>query len=167
MTSAFDDVFAANADYAARFRHADLAPRAERGLAVVTCMDSRIDPLAALGLSLGDAKILRNAGGRVTDNVLANLVVGAYLLNVTRILVMPHTRCKMASVSGDAEVHDLIEREHGVDTRSLDFGTDSDQLAALRRDLERIRHHPLLPQGLEVAGAVYDVETGRVSPADL
>ncbi|NYI98655.1 carbonic anhydrase [Streptomonospora nanhaiensis] len=130
-------------------------------------MDSRIDPLAALGLSLGDAKILRNAGGRVTDNVLANLVVGAYLLDITRVLVMPHTRCKMASVSGDAEVHDLIEREHGVDTRSLDFGTDSDQLGALRRDLERIRHHPLLPEGLEVAGAVYDVATGRVSPADL
>nr|WP_156002958.1 carbonic anhydrase [Streptomonospora sp. PA3] len=143
-----------------------LAPRAARGLALVTCMDSRIEPLQTLGLKPGDAKILRNAGARVTDDTLRTLVLAAYLLEVDRVLVMPHTRCKMASVSGDDEVHDLIEREHGVDTRSLEFGTDNDQLGALRHDLERIRHHPLLPDGLPVAGALYDVDTGRVEPVD-
>ncbi|QBI55265.1 beta-class carbonic anhydrase [Streptomonospora litoralis] len=167
MNSAFDDLYTANADYAAGFGHTGLKPVAARGLALVTCMDSRIDPLPALGLQTGDAKILRNAGGRVTDEVLRTLVLAAYLLEVDRVLVMPHTRCKMASVSGDAEVHDLIEREHGVDTRSLAFGADNDQMGALRRDVERIRHHPLLPRELPVAGVVYDVDTGRIEPADV
>ncbi|GAA4909551.1 beta-class carbonic anhydrase [Streptomonospora salina] len=166
MNSAFDDLFAANAEYAADFRLGGLAPVAARGLAMLTCMDSRIEPLQALGLEPGDAKILRNAGARVTDDTLRTLVLAVYLLEVDRVLIMPHTRCKMASVSGDAEVHDLIEREHGVDTRSLEFRTDDDQVGALRHDLERIRHHPMLPQGLPVVGAVYDVDTGRVEPVD-
>jgi carbonic anhydrase len=72
----------------------------------------------------------------------------------------------MASVENDDVVHDLIQEEYGVDTRSLEFHTNSDQLGALRHDLERIRHHPLLPKGLPVAGAIYDVDTGRVSPVD-
>ncbi|GAB3447926.1 carbonic anhydrase [Streptomonospora sediminis] len=167
MNSAFDDLYAANADYTAGFQLAGLAPVAARGLALVTCMDSRIEPLDALGLKPGDAKILRNAGARVTEDTLRTLVLAVYLLEVDRVLVLPHTRCKMASVSGDDEVHALIERQHGIDTRSLEFRTDSDQLGALAHDLERIRHHPLLPRDLPVAGAVYDVDTGRVEPADV
>jgi carbonic anhydrase len=164
---AFDDVFAANADYAADFSLAGLKPVAGRGLALVTCMDSRIEPLDMLGLEPGDAKILRNAGARVTDDTLRTLVLAVYLLGVERVLVLPHTRCKMASVPGDDTVHDLIQQEYGVDTRSLEFHTNSDQLGALGHDLERIRHHPLLPAGLPVAGAIYDVDTGRISPTDL
>jgi carbonic anhydrase len=129
-------------------------------------MDSRIEPLDMLGLEPGDAKILRNAGARVTDDTLRTLVLAVYLLGVERVLVLPHTRCKMASVENDDVVHDLIQEEYGVDTRSLEFHTNSDQLGALRHDLERIRHHPLLPKGLPVAGAIYDVDTGRVSPVD-
>ncbi|GAA1783232.1 carbonic anhydrase [Streptomonospora arabica] len=166
MNSAFDDLFTANDAYAADFRLSGLAPVAARGLAVVTCMDSRIEPLQALGLEPGDAKILRNAGARVTDDTLRTLVLAVYLLEVDRVLVMPHTRCKMASVSGDDEVHEAIEGRFGVDTRSLEFHTDNDQVGALRHDLERIRHHPLLPRALPVAGAVYDVDTGRVEPQD-
>ncbi|MGW5878627.1 beta-class carbonic anhydrase [Nocardiopsis terrae] len=163
----FDDVFGANAAYAEEFSLAGLKPLAARGLALVTCMDSRIEPLDMLGLEPGDAKILRNAGARVTDDTLRTLVLAVYLLGVDRVLVLPHTRCKMASVASDDAVHDLILEEHGVDTRSLEFHTDNDQLGALRHDLERIRHHPLLPQGLPVAGALYDVDTGRVDPVDL
>ncbi|MEV2276632.1 carbonic anhydrase [Nocardiopsis sp. NPDC049922] len=164
---AFDDVFAANDDYAAQFALEGLKPMAARGLALVTCMDSRIEPLDMLGLKPGDAKILRNAGARVTDDTLRTLVLAVYLLGVERVLVLPHTRCKMASVENDDVVHDLIQEEYGVDTRSLEFHTNSDQLGALRHDLERIRHHPLLPAGLPVAGAVYDVDSGRVNPVDL
>ncbi|RKS04771.1 carbonic anhydrase [Nocardiopsis sp. Huas11] len=163
----FADVFAANDDYAAQFSLNGLKPLAARGLALVTCMDSRIEPLEMLGLKPGDAKILRNAGARVTDDTLRTLVLAVYLLGVERVLVLPHTRCKMASVESDDVVHDLIQEEYGVDTRSLEFHTDSDQLGALRHDLERIRHHPLLPAGLPVAGAIYDVDTGRISPADV
>ncbi|PSL00675.1 carbonic anhydrase [Murinocardiopsis flavida] len=163
-SSAFDDFFAANADYVRSFRLAGLEAVAARGLALVTCMDSRIEPLDVLGIRPGDAKILRNAGARVTDDTLRTLVLAVYLLGVDRVLVMPHTRCKMASVADDAEVHDTIAANYGVDTRSLDFHTDNDQLGALRHDLERIRHHPLLPPDLAVTGGVYDVDTGKLTP---
>ncbi|WP_232832220.1 carbonic anhydrase [Nocardiopsis sp. FIRDI 009] len=164
---AFDDVFAANDDYVARFSLHGLEPVAARGLALVTCMDSRIEPLDMLGLKPGDAKILRNAGARVTDDTLRTLVLAVYLLGVERVLVLPHTRCRMASVPNDDAVHDLIQEEYGVDTRSLEFHTNNDQIGALKHDLERIRHHPLLPADLPVAGAIYDVDSGRITPADV
>src|SRR5689334_8920494 len=138
MTGAFDDLLTANEDFARNFRHSGLTGRAARGLAVVTCMDSRIDPLNLLGLHAGDAKILRNAGARVTPDVLRTLVLAVYLLGVDRILVMPHTDCRMAK-STDEDVHNLIAADFGVDTRSLEFQTVPDQRAALRHDITRIK----------------------------
>jgi carbonic anhydrase len=164
--SAFDDLLAANADYAKVFDDAGLQPLAARGLAILTCMDSRIDPLRMLGLSKGDAKILRNAGARVTDDVLRTLVLAAHLLGVTRVLVVPHTGCRMAEQTDD-QIHELIRERSGIDTRSLDFGTETDQQGTLRHDLQRIRSYPLLPPGLVVGGAIYDVRSGAVTPFDL
>ncbi|WP_204055718.1 beta-class carbonic anhydrase [Microbispora corallina] len=163
MSGAFDDLLAANEKYASDFSHSDLTGRALKGLAVVTCMDSRIDPLGLLGLQAGDAKILRNAGARVTDDVLRTLVLAVYLLGVNRVLVMPHTDCRMAK-STDEQVHDLISSEYGVDTRSLEFKTVPDQHEALRHDLTRIKASPYLPDDLVVGGALYDVHTGRLQP---
>ncbi|MFG1699030.1 beta-class carbonic anhydrase [Nonomuraea sp. NPDC049309] len=160
--SAFDDLYAANAAFAKTFGASNLTGRAARGLAVVTCMDSRIDPLGLLGLKPGDAKILRNAGARVTDDVLRTLVLAVYLLGVERVLVMPHTDCGMTKVT-DADVHELTQA-HGVDTRSLEFHTVPDQAAALRHDLTRIASTPFLPADMPVAGAIYDVHTGLLTP---
>jgi carbonic anhydrase len=124
----------------------------------VTCMDSRISPLDMLGLVPGDAKILRNAGARVTNDVLRTLVLAAHLLNVTRVLVVAHTDCRMTKVT-DAEIHnELLAR--GLDTRSLEFQTISDQRETLRGDVQRIRSLPYLPAHLPVIGCVYDVHTG-------
>ena len=162
---AFSDVLAANADYAETFEGLGLGGRAARGLAVVTCMDSRIDPLAILGMKAGDVKILRNAGARVTDDVLRTLVLACYLLDVTRVLVMPHTRCRMVG-SAEDDIHALIEERYGVDTYSLEFRTVLDQESSLRRDIRRIRSYPMLPADLVVGGAVYDVDTGRLTPFD-
>ncbi|GAA3602321.1 carbonic anhydrase [Nonomuraea rosea] len=159
--SAFDDLYAGNAKFAKKFGNSGLTGRAARGLAVVTCMDSRIDPLGLLGLKAGDAKILRNAGARVTDDVLRTLVLAVYLLGVERVFVMPHTDCGMTKVT-DSDVHALTQ-ERGVDTRSLEFRTVPDQNEALRHDLVRIRTSPFLPEGMPVAGAIYDVRTGRLS----
>src|SRR5436190_6741760 len=103
----FDDVLVSNAEYSKTFADAGTPGRAARGLAVVTCMDSRIDPLTMLGLEKGDAKILRNAGGRVTDDVLRTLVLATHLLGVDRVMVVEHTDCKMASATDD-EVHAAI-----------------------------------------------------------
>jgi carbonic anhydrase len=156
----FDDVLTANAAYAESFQHNGTPGVAARGLAVVTCMDSRISPLEMLGLEPGDAKILRNAGARVTDDVLRTLVLATHLLGVDRVMVVAHTDCRMSKVT-DEDVHREIEAR-GIDTRSLDFHTVSDQRATLERDVERIRHYPFLPKGVTVAGLVYDVTTGRV-----
>lgn len=162
---AFADVLAANARFAGSFANPGLGARASKGLAIVTCMDSRIDPLAIVGMRPGDAKILRNAGARVTEDVLRTLVLASYLLDVNRVLVMPHTRCRMVGSSED-DIHALIAERHGVDTRSLEFRTVRDLGSALRRDVRRIRSFPLLPEDVVVAGAVYDVDTGALAPAD-
>jgi carbonic anhydrase len=129
-------------------------------------MDSRIDPLNVLGMKPGDVKILRNAGARVTDDVLRTLVLATYLLGVTRVLVMPHTECKMAS-GEEAEVHALIHEKSGVDTRSIEIRTVTDQVSALITDVVRIRSNPLLPADLVVGGALFDVRTGRLQPMDV
>jgi carbonic anhydrase len=158
----FDDVLAANAAYQQRFTDPGLPGRAGRGLAVVTCMDSRIDPLGVLGLAPGDAKILRTAGARVTDDVLRSLVLAHHLLGVERVVVLAHTDCGMAGAT-DAQVHAVVSERSGVDSRSLDFFTIGDQQAALERDVQRVRSSPYLPAGMPVVGGVYDVRTGAVS----
>jgi carbonic anhydrase len=158
--SSFDDVLTANARYGQTFEDERIQGKAARGLAVVTCMDSRISPLDMLGLVPGDAKILRNAGARVTDDVLRTLVLAVHLLDVTRVLVVAHTDCRMTKVT-DEKIHDeLLAR--GLDTRSLEFRTISDQAATLRRDVQRIRSFPYLPPTLPVIGCVYDVRTGML-----
>jgi carbonic anhydrase len=157
---AFADVLAANDAYAATHTGRDLAARAARGLAVVTCMDSRIDPLAPLGLVPGDAKILRNAGARVTDDVLRTLVLATYLLGVERVMVMAHTGCRMAGGTED-DVHAAIAAAGGPDTRSMTFLTTTDQEAALRADVQRVRSSPYLG-AVEVGGFLYDLGTERV-----
>ena len=161
----FQDVLTANSRFVRHFQHSDLTGTARSGLAIVTCMDSRISPLAAVGMQAGDAKILRNAGARVTDDVLRTLVLASYLLGVTRVLVMPHTDCRMVCAN-DSVIHETIQSQHGVDTRSLEFRTVSDQREALIVDVSRLRSYPLLKTDVKVAGAIYNVSTGRLEPID-
>lgn len=157
----FADVLAANETYAAEFRLGGLQPHAARGLAVLTCIDSRIEPLSMLGLRPGDAKILRNAGARVTEDVLRTLVLASYLLGVDRAMVIAHTDCRMAT-GGEDDVHAAVSEAGGPDTRSLSFLVTADQEATVRADVQRVRSWPYLA-GLHVAGFRYDVGTGRLS----
>ncbi len=159
--SGFDDLFAANAEFIKGFKSQDLTGEARKGLAIVTCMDSRIDPLKIVGMSSGDAKILRNAGARVTEDVLRTLILATTLLNVSRILVMPHTDCRMASGT-EEQIHATILERSGIDTRSVEIRTVSDQISALKSDLVRIERFPLLPKNIEVIGAIYNVKTGEL-----
>jgi carbonic anhydrase len=156
----FADVLAANEAYSGEFGLGGLEPVAARGLAVLTCMDSRIEPLRMLGLAPGDAKILRNAGARVTDDVLRTLVLASYLLGVDRAMVVAHTKCRMAAEDEDA-VHAAVEAAGGPDTRSLAFLVAPDQEATVRDDVQRIRSWPYLSR-LAVGGFLYDVDTGRL-----
>lgn len=166
QTNATEDPFAAelaaNTDYAESFSLSGLEARAAVGLGLITCMDSRVEPLQMLGLRPGDAKILRNAGARVTDDVLRTLVLAVHLLGVRRVLVVPHTRCRMTAES-EAAVHEAIREASGVDTRSLELRPSPDVTATLRADIQRIVSWPYLPDDLVVGGAVYDVDTGRLS----
>src|ERR1700722_4522400 len=130
----FGDVLAANQVFAGNYQYSHLKGRALRGLAVLTCMDSRIDPLGMLGLSPGDAKILRNAGARVTDDVLRTLVLATYLLGVTRVMVVPHTDCRM-TVENEEAVHRAVGDAGGPDTRSLSFMTTKDLRESLLQDV--------------------------------
>ena len=158
----FADVLQANERFVENFQDSDLTGYARQGLAIVTCMDSRIDPLAVVGMKAGDVKILRNAGARVTEDVLRTLVLATHLLGVERVLVMPHTECRMAS-GEEADVHASILEASGIDTRSLEIRTAIDQVGALKSDVTRIRAFPYLPTGLVVGGAIYDVHTGQLS----
>jgi carbonic anhydrase len=157
---AFADVLTANNAYTETFWTADLEARAARGLAVLTCMDSRIDPLRMLGLSPGDAKILRNAGARVTDDVLRTLVLATYLLGVDRVMVVAHTSCRMTGTT-EQSVHEAIGEAGGPDTRSIAFLTTEDQVQALRDDVQRIRSWPYLGR-IAVGGFLLDLKTGHI-----
>lgn len=160
-SDAFRDVLTANNGYARSFALRGVPAKAAKGLAVLTCMDSRIEPLAMLGLRPGDAKILRNAGARVTDDVLRTLVLGAYLLGVERAMVIAHTNCRMTT-GGEEDVHAAVRDAGGPDTRSLAFLTIEDPVAAVHEDVQRVRSWPYLQQ-VEVGGFMYDVETGRLT----
>lgn len=162
---AFVDVIQANEQYAASFMNQRLTGQAQRGLAIITCIDSRVAPLEIVGMAAGDAKILRNAGARVTDDVLRTLLLAVHLLGVTRVLVMPHTDCKMASAD-EAQMHEAIYQASGVDSRSLEIRTVVDQLEALKSDVLRIRAFPFLPAGLSVGAAIFNVATGHLDTVE-
>ena len=143
----------ANAGYAAARANVHDA-RPSRRLAVVTCMDARIDVFAVLGLHLGEAHVLRNAGGRVTDDVLRSLALSTHVLGVDTVVVRQHTKCGLAGVT-DAE---LRERT-GAD---LGFFPIDDHAAALQEDIDLLISTAFLQPIQAIAGLVYDVETGHV-----
>jgi len=157
----FDDLIAANKEFAERFDHSGFDGVAHAGIAIVTCMDSRILPLDMLGLGLGDAKIFRNPGGRVTAQALEALVLGVHLLQVQRILVIPHTRCAMAS-STLQELRERVGESAGLDATWQPFNVVEDQRTALADDVAKVRSHPLIPDTVKVGGFLYDVDTGLI-----
>jgi carbonic anhydrase len=162
----FDDLLTANREYAAGFALAGLGAPAARQLAVITCIDSRIEPLAMLGIAPGDAKIIRNAGARVTDDALRSLVLAVALLDVRRVAVVAHTDCAMAKATDD-ELRALIGAQRGEDASTWEFQTIGDQTYVLRQDVARIRTCPLLPDDLLVGAFVYDVDSGLLAPIDV
>jgi carbonic anhydrase len=162
VTETFADLLEANQEFAKTFSLSGFDGIAHKGIAIVTCMDSRIDPLGMLGLSPGDAKIFRNPGGRVTESALEALVLGVHLLNVQRILVVPHTRCAMASSTQD-QLRERVGESAGQDATWQVFSVVEDQAAALRDDVQKVKAHPLIPESVAVGGFLYDVDTGLLN----
>lgn len=158
----FADLLAANTRFAAENDLTGFDGIARAGVAIVTCMDSRIQPLHMVGLTHGDAKIFRNPGGRVTDAALEALVLGVHLLGVDRILVVPHTRCAMSAMS-ENELRAKISDLSGQDAWWQHFSVVPDQHAALVEDVRRVTSHPLIQGRARVGGFLYDVDTGTLA----
>ncbi len=159
LVSAFDDLLAANREFAASFDLAGFDGVARAGVAMVTCMDSRIDPLHMIGLEPGDAKILRNPGGQVSEQVLVALVLGVNLLGVDRVLVVQHTRCAMAGDS-EAQLRERVSAASGADASWMTFRVITDQRSGIADEVAKVRAHPLLGERATVGGFLYDVDTG-------
>lgn len=163
MAGPFDDLLDANRRNQADFAFGELTGRPRRGLAVVACMDTRIDPLAVLGLEPGDAKILRNAGARITDDVVRSLAIVVANLGVDRVAVIAHTDCAMNKLSTE-DLRASVATTAGHVTDDWDPLAVDDQVATLQADVDRLHHDPLLPDDLTIGAFVYDVETGALTP---
>jgi len=158
--SAIDDLLRNHEAYAASFRLGDLPARPSRSLAVVTCMDARIDVHRLLGLREGEAHILRNAGGVVTDDVLRSLIISQRLLGTREIMLILHTECGMLTFRDD-ELRAQIQAETGI-RPPFAFEAFRDLEEEVRQSLRRLRSCPFLPHRESVRGFIYDVRTGRL-----
>jgi carbonic anhydrase len=175
-----DEVLAANEAYAASFgTKATLALPPARGFAILTCMDARLDPARYAGLSEGDAHVIRNAGGRASDDAIRSLVISYKLLGTREWFVIHHTNCGMefftdevmrgllASSLDTAELgtdgfHDVGTGPGSSEARYIDWLTIADNARSVVEDVARIRAHPLVPGRIPIYGYLYDVATGRM-----
>ncbi len=162
--SVTDELVAANARFAESFSHGALPRRPARQVAVLTCLDARINPLRALGLEPGDANVIRNAGGRAAD-ALRSLAVACGVLGVREIVVIHHTDCGLCAVT-NADVHANIAAALGPEAAAaaaeIDFLPFADVDQSVRDDLALIRASPLVPSDIPVRGFVYLVESGKL-----
>lgn len=156
---------ARNAAYAATFAKGDLAAPPARKVAVLACMDARLDPARALGLEEGDAHVIRNAGGVATSDAIRSLVVSQRLLGTREIVLLHHTGCGMETFSDDA-VKEQILADTGM---RPDFALEAfpDAEADVRQTAARIRANPFVPHTDAIRGFVYEVETGRLREVEL
>ncbi len=159
--SVFDEFSAANESYARSFSSGDLPTPPSRRVAVVTCMDARLDPQAFLGLGLGEAHVIRNAGGRVSEDALRSLVISQRLLGTNEVVVIHHTGCGMMSFENE-DLRRKIQTDLGADASGWDFLTFSGLEQSVREDVEALRSSELIPDDISVSGAVYEVESGRL-----
>src|SRR5690625_1744670 len=151
-----DDLLTANDGYAAaRGQVPNPGPRPSRRLAIVTCMDARIDLLAGFGLELNEAHVIRNAGGRVTEDVLRSLTVSSHVLGVETVVVMQHTQCGLTGKTNEG-----LQALTGAD---FDFRPIDDHERTLRQDVALVADQPYLEHLRAIAGLIYDVVDGRVS----
>jgi carbonic anhydrase len=155
-----DTLLENNESYAASFDKGDLPLPPGRKVAVLACMDARLDPAKALGLDEGDAHVIRNAGGVASDDALRSLAISQHLLGTEEIVLLHHTDCGMLTFT-DEDFAQKMEAETGIRPawRTLSF-TDLDE--DVRKTLERIRESPFIPRTDKVRGFVYEVETGRL-----
>jgi carbonic anhydrase len=161
--SVVPELRSANESYVSSFTKGDLPMPPGRRFAVVTCMDARIDPAKALGLEEGDAHVIRNAGGVVSDDALRSLVISHWLLGTQEAVVIGHTDCGMLTFTDD-QLREKLADEAGADASGIDFLAFPDVTARVAESVKRVRESDLLPDSFGVQGFVYDVHTGAINP---
>lgn len=158
--SVVEEFLAANSSYAATFDKGDLPLPPGRKVAVLACMDARLDPAKALGLSEGDAHVIRNAGGVASEDAIRSLVISQRLLGTTDIVLIHHTDCGMVTFRDD-EVKNQILADTGLrPSFALEAFPDAEE--DVRQSIRRIRSNPFIPHRTAVRGFIYDVRTGRL-----
>lgn len=180
MSHILEEVLAANAAYAGSFgAKADLALPPARHFAILTCMDARLDPAKYAGLGEGDAHVIRNAGGRASDDAIRSLVISYKLLGTAEWFVIHHTNCGMefftdevmrgllassleTAALGPDGFHDVGHGPGSGEGQYIDWLTIADQPGSVVDDVRRVRNHPLVPAGIPIYGFVYDVRSGRL-----
>ena len=160
--SYFENFMKANQAYVDLHGTSHLPIKPKTSVAIVTCMDSRLHVAQALGLALGDAHILRNAGGRVTEDMIRSLVISQQQMSTREIVVLHHTDCGAQTFKNE-EFAAFLNQELGVDVSGQDFLPFTDVEESVREDVELLRQSPLIPDDVEISGAVYDVATGRMT----
>lgn len=161
--SYFDHFLSANEAYVALHGTAHLPLKPKTRVAIVTCMDSRLHVAQALGLALGDAHILRNAGGRVTEDMIRSLVISQQQMGTREIVVLHHTDCGAQTFTNEGFARQLRD-SLGVEVGDRDFLPFTDVEASVREDMAILRQSPLIPDDVVINGALYDVDTGRMTP---
>ncbi|HEV7990301.1 MAG TPA: carbonic anhydrase [Gemmatimonadaceae bacterium] len=179
-SAVLSEVLSANDAYAADFgEKRNLALPPARRFAILTCMDARLDPAKFAGLSEGDAHVIRNAGGRASDDAIRSLVISYKLLGTQEFFVVHHTECGMefftdtvmrgllansleTAALGPDGFHDVGQGPGSTEGEFIDWLTIADQAGAVVADVERIRRHPLVPARIPIYGYLYDVKSGRL-----
>ncbi len=179
MSNILNEVLSANQGYVSRFTKGELALPPSRGFAILTCMDARLDPAQYAGLSEGDAHVIRNAGGRASDDAIRSLVISHKLLGTHEWFVIHHTNCGMELFTNDIMAgllensletatiddsgwHDVGKGPGSTEGRYINWLTIKSQEESVAADVKRIRNHVLVPKNIPIYGFIYDVKTGKL-----
>ena len=156
-----EELVAANEQFAQSYTLGQLPMPPARHVAVLACMDARLHPEKVLGIGIGDAHVIRNAGGRADDGALRSLIISQKLLGTTEVLVIHHTDCGMLTFTNQ-DLHKKLVEETGADASGIDFLPFSDLAQSVRDDVEAITSNPFINPDAKVTGYIYDVATGRL-----
>lgn len=164
MSENIDKIKAANSKYVSEFgEKSDLPPAPKKHLAVLTCMDCRLEPLGFLGLDLGDAHIIRNAGGRASDDAIRSLIISATHLNTKEWFVIHHSECGLEGFT-QQEMGELLKKElNSCEGEFINWLSISDRIESIKDDVNHIRNHPLVADDIKISGYLYNTKTGELT----